>query len=1042
MTAIPVTPSQRSLLFIQEAVPRQDLYNITFRLVFDAAIDLDAVRSSVDRLIRVQPTLRTRFDIIDGEPKAEIVPSMAAPLEIVHVDCVQSDWATTLDAESRRFAARPVDLRTAPLCAFRLLVGPVRTALLCNIHHAISDGVSMRTLLDEFVHGYQRATSAVDDVDIEQREKWLASELVAQCSATQAAIESGELTALANTLTGVPPTLLYPVPERPVDTAFRGRILRTTLPMSTRIELESVAKKLGTTPYCVLLACYSLLLGDYSGNAEVIVGGPFVNRRTIASHDLCGFFVNTLPVVLPATHRTFADHVAEVASRVRQAKRFQSIPFDTLVAEVAPERVGNRNPIFQCMFAMQDNLQTKRELQPGVRMFLEYTHNGTSKFDIWLAATPVTDGLELELEWDSDLLPNRFAHRFFDEFQQLLKQVIAFPERCSAVIVSNAPTRSQCALRAGDATNTADGRGLFALVVESAEKRPDAVAIEQPGAPDITYRELLALAGHAAAGLAQRGVRPGDVVAVAPESTRDTTVAMLAVLWCGAAYLPVDRTQPADRLSYMLAQTRCRFVISSEQVTANDPGRSSMAALVTVGKGLVAPALPSGKDPVYVMFTSGSTGRPKGVHMGPRPLVNLLHWQLEAMEMGSDTRFLQYAPLGFDVSFQEIVPTLVGGGTIYGLGDIDRRDLAAVAEITDKAQLTHVYLPVALLGAFAQAVIDADLALNALRYVSVSGEQLNLDCRSRALLGRLSGTTLMNLYGPTETHAVTACVLKGGRDDHPRHVPIGLPIDGVNVYLLDADRRQVPPGAVGEVFLGGACPAEGYINDEQRSAMAFLTDPFVPGSVMYKTGDLAIFAEDTVVFLGRQDSQVKVRGHRVELGEIEAAAEALPSVAAAAAGVRGAGDTAALFLFVHSVPGAPFDERMLRGTLKKALPTYMVPKHILPVDKIPLTLNGKVDRAALIKAFEHGEIAAPHAVAEDWTPTESEALLSALWTKLLNRAPAGPEDSFFDLGGTSFDVLKMVSALHARTGVRIAVSETFRKPTLAALAAHLDEVRS
>ena len=355
--------------------------------------------------------------------------------------------------------------------------------------------------------------------------------------------------------------------------------------------------------------------------------------------------------------------------------------------------------------------------------------------------------------------------------------------------------------------------------------------------------------------------------------------------------------------------------------------------------------------------------------------------------------------------------------------------------------MTHIYLPVAVFGAFAAAVIEANLALNAVRFINVSGEQLHLDSRCRALLDKLPGKRLMNLYGPTETHAVTSHVVHGGIGERAAHVPIGLPIAGVDLHLLDARGRPVPPGAVGEIFLGGVCPADGYVNDAERTAGAFLPDPYAPaGARMYRTGDLAILAEDTLIFLGRRDGQVKIRGYRVELGEIETVAEALPSVAAATAGVHGRGETAALCLFIRSAPDAAFNERAIRGALEQSLPAYMIPRHILSVDSIPLTSNGKVDRVALLASFGRGEIAhAEDTASADWVPTPTEELVSSLWAKLLGRAPAGPQDSFFAFGGTSFDVLKLIAALHDATSVRVAVSEFFRHPTVAALAAQLDK---
>ncbi|MBT2383367.1 non-ribosomal peptide synthetase [Streptomyces sp. ISL-11] len=1037
---LPVTPSQRNLLFLQEAVDRKDLYNIGFRVVFDTVVEAGRLRTALDRLLRVQPTLRTEFDLSSGTPRAVITEPAGAPLEIVGHTAGDGDWEPWLEARSREFATEPVDLRQAPLCRFRLLLGEKRSALLCNVHHAISDGVSMEVLLDELCEGYRDADSGAGAVA--ERERWLKAELAAQCAASEAAVEAGAVRDLAAALADVAPTTLHPLPGRPADTGFRGGILRVLLPTEERARLERTARQLSRTPYCILLAAYAVLLGDYSGNPDVVVGSPFSARRTIASHQLCGFFVNTLPVVLPAVDRPFDEHLAAVSERVREAKRYQSVPFDALVTELAPERSSNRNPVFQCMFAMQDGLRTRRELAPGVGARVEFVHNATSKFDLWLGATPVDDGLELELEYDADLLPASYAERFLAEYRQLLSGALTTPSATTRELLGALDTRERPVLRQGGG---ADGRaegGLLGMVLAAARRTPDAVAVTEPGSPGLSYAQLLERAARGAAGLHARGVRRGDTVGLVPDSLPDTVTAMLAILWCGAAYLPIDPALPADRLSYMLATAGSPFLISARPVVPDEPPRAAIGDLEAAG-GARLPE-PAGTDPVYVMFTSGSTGRPKGVRMGQAALINLLRWQTDALAMGPDTRFLQFAPLGFDVSYQEIFPTLAVGGTVHGLGATDRRDLDRVTALVDEAALTHVYLPVAVLGAFAASALDAGRGLAALRFLCVSGEQLHLDSRAERFLARAEGCRAVNLYGPTETHAVTYQVLPGGDHERPAHVPIGRPLTGVDAYLLGPDGHPVPPGAVGELYLGGVCTADGYVGDEERTAAAFLP---VPGDTtgtdrMYRTGDLAVLAEDdTLIFLGRRDAQVKVRGHRVELGEIETAAERLPAVAAAAAAVRGAGEQAALCLFVRAAEGAAPAEGELRAALERTLPTYMIPRHIVTVESVPLTPNGKVDRPALLRRFEAGEFTALAAggPATTWEPTGTEREVRKLWGELLDREPAGPEDSFFALGGNSFDVLKLVTALERTTGLRVPVGVFFQRPTVRALAAHIDE---
>ncbi|MER5720025.1 amino acid adenylation domain-containing protein [Streptomyces sp. NPDC002132] len=1044
MSAIPVTASQRSLLFIQEAMERKDLYNISFRITFDGEADPDMMRAALCRLLDLQPTLRTEFGFDGGEPRARITETTDVPLVVTATTSTGAEWERLLEEESTAFARLAVDLRTAPLCRFKLLTAPGRSALLCNIHHSVSDGVSMSALLDELCEGYRLAggtpgAAAATAADRAERERLLAAELAAQVRATDAAVAADEVKRLAAQLDGVPPTMLYPTPTRPVNTRFAGADLSLLLGIEERRLVESTARMLSTTPFAVLLACYAALLGEYAGQERVVVGSPFSARRTIASHDLAGFFVNTLPLVLPAEDVPFGAHCAAVTEVVREAKRYQSVSFDALVAEAAPERTTNRNPLFQCMFAMQDELRTRVNLGGGLSGRLEFVSQRAARFDLWLGATPVEDGLLIEVEYDKDLLPASYAKRFLDEYRQILLRAAADPGIALRELVAGLGTRAVTGFRRGHEARTDAPGGLVGLVRETARRHPQRLAVTDPEGAGLTYAELLERTEHAAAALYDCGVRRGDVVAVVPETLPDTVVAMLAILWCGAAYLPLDTTLPADRLSYMISHSQCSLIIGSRPVVPGEPERTTVAELRERGRGGAGPALPDGTAPVYVMFTSGSTGRPKGVLMGQPALVNLLHWQTDELRMGPDTRFLQFAPLGFDVSYQEIFPTLAVGGTVYGLGAVDRRDLSQVAALVEEHRLTHVYLPVAVLGAFADAVHEGGHALEHVGHICVSGEQLHLDSRSRRLLNHHDRLTLVNLYGPTETHAVTWHVLAGGTDTElPAHVPIGRTLPGVDTHILDPQGRPVPPGAIGELYFGGICPAEGYLNDPERTAAAFLPAPDGTSRV-YRTGDLAILTEDgTLVFLGRRDSQVKLRGHRIELGELETTAERLPQVKAAAAAVHGTGEQAALCLFVLPAPGATVDARALRDTLRADLPAYMVPRHVLTIDAMPLTGNGKVDRKTLLDRFAGGELTeAVTGKAGDWEPTPAEAAIRDVWTRLLGSEPSGPEESFFLLGGNSFDVLRLLTAVAEQTGTRVPVAKFFQNPTIRALADHL-----
>ncbi|MZE79645.1 AMP-binding protein, partial [Streptomyces sp. SID5475] len=464
------------------------------------------------------------------------------------------------------------------------------------------------------------------------------------------------------------------------------------------------------------------------------------------------------------------------------------------------------------------------------------------------------------------------------------------------------------------------------------------------------------------------------------------------------------------------------------------------------------PGAPVAPGSGYVMFTSGSTGRPKGVVMGNGPLLNLASWQIGALAMGESTRFLQYAPLGFDVSFQEILPTLLAGGTVISREPADRRDLPAVVRRVTESGATHVYLPVAALRPFVQAATAADAAFEQVTHVCVSGEQLVVDREIEDFFTARPWMELVNLYGPTETHAVTTHRLSASRPDWPSHVPIGLPIRNVTAQVVDSTGHLAPIGVAGELFAGGACPAAGYVNDPGQSAERFVEDPGgPPGARRYRTGDQVMWNhESLLVFLGRDDHQVKIRGFRVELGEVESAALAHPGVRQAVAAVRGEGADRHLLLFLQSAdrPDGPADRSSGGGArggladevarlLTARLPGHMLPRRVLPVDAVPITGNGKFDRPALLALAdrlirderEQGgdeRLAVPEDVLEAW--------LLDLWSGLLDRRDLPTGGSLLDYGAHSLNVLTALTRIEEEYGVRVPVLDFFRAPTVRQLA--------
>nr|BFE50218.1 hypothetical protein GCM10017745_36450 [Saccharothrix mutabilis subsp. capreolus] len=454
----------------------------------------------------------------------------------------------------------------------------------------------------------------------------------------------------------------------------------------------------------------------------MLVGSPFTARRTVGSYDLCGFFVNTLPVRVDVDwSRTVDEHVGEVArAAVDHCRANVGVTFNQLVALLRQDRTSNRNPLFSAMLAMQDTF----EGTPGSTVLdVREPGNDTAKFDLWLGATPRGGGWLLELEYDRQLIAPAVADGLLDSLRTALRRAVADGTRAVADLFADSSWVDS--LRTDGYPGRVPAATLVDWVRDTARTSPDAPAIEEPGAR-LTYAELVAGAERLAGELVARGVRPHDVVGLAAETLCDTTTAMFAILMCGATFLPLDPTLPADRLKYMADKAECRLVVgrgvelAGVEVVPAAPHGTENAAAGEVPGG-VAGAAP------YLMFTSGSSGLPKGVLMGHGPLLNLTAWQIGYLDQGRETRFLQYAPLGFDVSFQEIVPTLAAGGTVVGRGGVDRRDFPALVRHVAATEVTHIYLPVAALRPFVQAARDARTSFPHLRHVCVSGEQLMVD---------------------------------------------------------------------------------------------------------------------------------------------------------------------------------------------------------------------------------------------------------------------------------------------------------------------------
>ncbi|WP_340377117.1 amino acid adenylation domain-containing protein [Streptomyces sp. SS7] len=1039
---LPITDSQKGLLVVDSRVPTREIYNQIMQFDLDPRLPDNVVEQALAVLVTVQPALRQVFGHLPRMHSRFTPPPEMGHVPFERVDVPPGEYAAATEALARRLGQRPFDLAAGPACRFgyvRATDGSAAAILLCG-HHIVGDGVSMGPLTRDLEAALTSKLTA-EDVEAlrEARESAFLRELEAQNRASGSPETAEHVRVWAEQLRGAPPLVLNPRPGRPEETDFSGARLSWLLSEREASDVQETCKRLSVTPFVLLSAVYGAVLARHGGVSTVLIGSPLSARRTVRSYDLCGFFVNTLPVTVDVDwSRPVDEHIAEtVREAVDYCRARVAVTLNQLVAAVGQDRTSNRNPLFSCMLAMQDTFDGKTT---GAVVGVREPGNGTAKFDLWLGATKVESRWLLELEYDRQLISEAVADALLASLRTALRRTLEDGTRPLADLFTDPVTDGDLpdpAVQSADAGRPAPAptRGLAEWIERAARRTPDAIAVEEP-LRKLTYGELLAAAERTADGLARRGVTPGQVVGLCPDGLCDSVIAMLAILRCGATFLPLDTSLPGERLAHMVDQAGCRLIVGHG---LDLPGTrtTGLAELSVPGDGPRASGGSAGSA-VYLMFTSGSSGVPKGVVMGHPPLLNLAAWQISAMEHDATTRFLQYAPLGFDVSFQEIVPTLASGGTVVSREPADRRDFPALVRRVEETRVSHVFLPVAALRPFVQAARRASARFPCLRRVCVSGEQLLVDDEIRRFFVDHPQCVLVNLYGPTETNAATVHEMRGDDVRWPAHAPIGRPLPGVAAYVVDGTGHLAPVGVPGELHLGGVSPADGYL-DAERTAASFLPDRFSGDgtSRMYRTGDQVVRdADGTLIFLGRQDSQTKIRGYRVELGEIEAVANTAAGVRQSVAVARGLGADRELVLFLVAEPGAEPDHGELRARISAVLPSYMSPSWTFDIERIPTSRTGKTDRDALVAVADR-HIAERKTNAAATTveyASDLERGLAAIWSSILETDGIARDRSLIDYGAHSLNIFTALAEIQEEYGATVPVAEFFRSPTIATLA--------
>jgi len=1033
---LPLSSSQLRLWFLERLRPGLAAYNLPGVVDLEGPLQPAVLAGALAAIERRHETLRTVLGVEAGAPWQAVKPSAGCALPIVNLSALPVPVAAA-EAEQRAVeeATRPFDLVGGPLWRTTLVrLGPERHHLIVVLHHVVADGWSLAVLFDELAALYEAgvagAPAALPELPVQyadyavwQRE-WLDSPAV-----------SPSVAHFRRRLTGVPVLELPADRPRPPLRNFHGGMQHSELPPALAEELERLARREGATPFMVLLAAFQALLARLTDEDAVAVGSPVANRRHVETEKLIGFFVNTL--VLDARcgdDPPFRDLLVRTREACLGAYAHQDLPFERLVEELHPERDLARNPLFEVMFALDEPLLSRQ----GGDLLLHPRRidNGTAKFDLLLTVTRGAAGeaWSVAAEHDAVLFDPATIERLLGHWRMLLEGLVSQPAARLADLPLLTPSERSQILGTWSGAGTSAPAGadcLHELVAAQAERTPDRIAVEAAGGT-LLYAELEASALRLAHRLHLLGVGPEQRVGIFLRREPTLIVALLGVLGAGGAYVPLDPAYPRERIDFMLADSGARVLVTESSLIGLLRGFPGEIVLIDTAAPLPdaapAPAAAGPDNLAYLIYTSGSTGRPKGVAIPHRSAVAMVLWALEAFSREELASVLASTSVCFDLSVFEIfVPLSCGGRVVLAGNALELPALATAGEVTLVNTVPSV---------IAELIHHRALPAG-LRVVNLAGEPLY-----RSLAEAVQGASparLLNLYGPSEDTTYSTWAEVGRRESGPPS--IGRPLTGTQAWVVDFRGAPVPAGVPGELRLGGASLARGYLGRPELTAERFVPDPFgAPGSRLYRTGDLVRWRGDGQLdFLGRIDRQVKLRGFRIELGEVEATLLADPQLRAAAVAVLDDGGAAGWRLVAYVVPESPGEEdlpRHLRTRMREKLPESMIPAAFVVLEALPLTPSGKIDRSALPTA--EGAQAGRKPGGEPPRNTV-ERQIAAIWHELLGVENPGIHEDFFELGGHSLLASRLVARLTDVFGVEIPLQRPFENPTLAGLAMVVEE---
>jgi amino acid adenylation domain-containing protein len=1031
----PLSFAQQRLWFLDKLQPNSAAYNVPTVVRLAGPIQLEAFKTALDQVVARHESLRTTFEGAEDAPTQKINPPSSVNLKLIDLSGVPaSERAQQSDALIHDEVQKPFDLtKDLMLRATLIRLGAEDHTLVLVAHHIASDEWSLRILFREWSEYYTSICEGrqvtlpelpIQYADFAQWQRdWLSSdEYKAQLEYWTTQLKA-------------PPVLQLPTDRpRPTTQSFNGALYGTTFSKELSEHVKTFSRQERCTLFMTLMAAFKVLMYRYTQQDDIIVGCPIAGRNRIETEPLIGFFVNTLAVrTSMAGEPGFRSVLKMVRENTLGAYANQDMPFDRLVEELHPQRSSTHMPLVQVLFSLNSDF-VEEQVFPGIRSEEINVDTHTSKFDLTVVAKDGPAGLNVMIEYNTDLFDEQRISRMLGHFGQLLESIVANPEENVSRLEMLTPAERKQVLVDWNATASEYPAASSVQQIFEAQvaKTPEAIALQYDG-QTITYKELNERSNRIAHYLIEKNA--GKLVGVYMDRSVEMVAAFLGILKSGAAYVPLDLSYPKERIEFMMSDTKMAVLLTQEDLRKDLPsGGANVVSLNTEWQRIeqFSPMAPTiacdGNSIAYVIYTSGSTGRPKGVAVPHRGITRLV-LNTDYVKLRPEDRIAQASNASFDAATFEIWGALLNGARAVGIQKEVAISPADFVAALRKENITTLFLTTALFNQLAREVPDA---FGTLDTVMFGGEAVDSKW-VRAVIESAPPKRLLHVYGPTEnTTFSTWYHVTDVKEGLP--VPIGRPIANSTLYILNRQLRPMPIGVPGEIFVGGDGLAEGYWERPELTAEKFVPDPFnaTPNAKLYKTGDIGRFdREGNVEFVGRMDHQIKLRGFRIELGEIESLLTRHPQVSEAVAMLR------------EDMPG---DKRLVaylvaRGTapkiadlkeyLKEHLPEYMVPSAFAILDKFPLTPNEKVDR----KALPVPEQNRPDMNRAFIAPRDAvEQQLTKIWEKVLGIQPIGVSDNFFDLGGHSLLAVRVFSQIEKTLEKKLPLATLFRAPTIEEIA--------